>query len=65
LAVTNPPLGVVVRAEQVPSPGRVFVAIAGQAEVPVLIDRLVRNYGGEQVFSNVQAVAGGAMLSTL
>jgi hypothetical protein len=47
--MTGPPLSVVVRAEAVPAPPRIFVAIGRQAEVPVQIDRQPRHYGREQI----------------
>ena len=46
---TGAPLSVVVRAEPVPGPTRIFVAINGQPEAPVRIDRYPRYYGGDQV----------------
>ena len=46
----GPPLSVVVWAESVPAPPRIFVAIGGQVEVPVQVDRQPRHYGREQVY---------------
>jgi hypothetical protein len=55
---TGPPLSVIVRAEAVPAPARIFVAISGQAEVPVWVDRQPRHYGGEQVFLRCPTCGG-------